>query len=208
MATGLILIATESDTKKLHTLTGCDKSYITTIDLSKMSDTRDAEFWKEYTSLDAIDFSVQTQAWIADDALLEQKCREFLDSLIPTAHLQVPYFCAKKINGDKMYDYARKGELIVKYEDMIVSGYKIISCHYPEIQVEISVGSGTYIRSLAYALGQYLGSGGILTALRRTRIGDFVLAEQVLDQVAMRDEIEINFGVCSIQKLAIQQSDS
>jgi tRNA pseudouridine55 synthase len=95
-----------------------------------------------------------------------------LDSLIPEYELPLPAFSAKKIAGKKSYDDARAGNIREEKKVMKVHGYEILMYEFPLLQIALDVGSGTYIRSIAYRLGQQLGIGGTLIQLRRTRIGD------------------------------------
>lgn len=167
MATGLLIIAVDKDTKRLGEFLWADKTYIATIDLSKKSDTRDAEYRETYEEIDTKIIQIPT---------LEQ-IKKRLDTLIPTASLPLPPFSAKKINGQKRYDLARKGEQEIVWQDMQVNSYNIIEYDFPEIRIQIEVWSGTYIRSIAYRLGTQLHTGGILTQLRRTKIKNIELTE-------------------------------
>jgi len=96
-----------------------------------------------------------------------------LDKLIPAYELPLPAFSAKKIAGKKSYDDARAGIIREENKVMKTHSYEIISYDFPLLQIKIDVGSGTYIRSIAYRLGQQLGIGGTLIQLRRTRIGEW-----------------------------------
>ncbi|MEI6774940.1 MAG: hypothetical protein WCL18_09575 [bacterium] len=95
-----------------------------------------------------------------------------LDKLIPEYELPLPAFSAKKIAGKKSYDDARDGNIREVNKVMKVQKYEILMYEFPLLQIKIDVGSGTYIRSIAYRLGQQFGMGGTLIQLRRTRIGE------------------------------------
>ncbi len=172
MATGLLIIAVDKDTKRLGEFLWADKTYIATIDLSKKSDTRDAEYREIYEELDTKELTIPT---------LEQ-IQTILNTLIPNASLPLPPFSAKKINGQKRYDLARKGEQEIVWQDMKIHKYKIIDYTFPEIKIEIEVWSGTYIRSIAYRLGTQLHTGGILTQLQRTSIKNITLPTPTEDK--------------------------
>lgn len=165
MATGLLIIAVDKDTKRLGEFLWADKTYLATIDLSKKSDTRDAEYRETYEELDTKALTIPT---------IEQ-IQTTLNTLIPSASLPLPPFSAKKINGQKRYDLARKGEQEIVWQDMKINNYKIINYTFPEIKIEIEVWSGTYIRSIAYRLGTQLQTGWILTQLQRTNIKGIAL---------------------------------
>ena len=98
-----------------------------------------------------------------------------LDKLIPECILPLPAFSAKKIAGKKSYDDAREWKIREENKVMKVQKYEILKYEFPLLQIQIDVGSGTYIRSIAYRLGQQLGMGGTLIQLRRTRIGEINL---------------------------------
>jgi tRNA pseudouridine55 synthase len=66
---------------------------------------------------------------------------------------------------------------------MKVIWYKILDYNFPELKLELNVGSGTYIRSIGYRLGQEFGLGGVLTSLRRTSIGEFDLERMELEKI-------------------------
>lgn len=95
-----------------------------------------------------------------------------LDKLIPEYLLPLPAFSAKKRAGKKSYDEARAGNIIEENKVMKVQKYEILKYEFPILQIKVDVGSGTYIRSIAYRLGQQLGMGGTLIQLRRMSIGD------------------------------------
>lgn len=99
MATGLIIAATDQDTKLLHSLTGMDKTYEATIDCSQRSDTRDLDYRKILESIDP-----STYEEIPPLSQIE----DVLDSLIGTPQLPLTPFSAKKVEGKKLYEYARE----------------------------------------------------------------------------------------------------
>jgi tRNA pseudouridine55 synthase len=96
-----------------------------------------------------------------------------LDKLIPEYLLPLPAFSAKKREGKRSYDAARKGNIIEEDKLMRTHSYEILKYEFPLLQIKVDVGSGTYIRSIAYRLGQQLGLGGTLIQLRRMSIGDW-----------------------------------
>ncbi len=172
MATGLLLIWTWKDTKQLHNLTWLDKTYITNIDFSKMSDTRDMDY-REY--FEEFDIAKLTKPSI-------EQIISTLDSIIPNWELPLPPFSAKKKNGKKLYELARKWEQIIENKNMIIYWYKILDYQFPNLKLELKVWSGTYIRSIWYRLGQELSVWWILTELRRTQIWDYKLETINMDK--------------------------
>ena len=85
-----------------------------------------------------------------------------------------PKFSAIKINGERAYKLARKGaNFEMPTREIEIYSIEILEYNYPTLKIRTHVSSGTYIRTLAEDIGKKLGTGAYLTALRRTRIGDF-----------------------------------
>lgn len=173
MATGLMLIATGKDTKKLNSLIGLDKIYETTIDFSKKSDTWDADYWEYYEELKKEDLKV----WLSLEEI-----QKTLETLIPEKELPLPDFSAKKKNGKRLYELARKGKKIHETKLMKTKKIDILEYQFPCVKLRLEVGSWAYIRSIGHRLGEQLKMGGILTELRRIKIGDYSLESLNLDQ--------------------------
>ena len=167
LATGLMIVATWKDTKKLTELTWLDKSYIATIDFSQKSDTRDIDYDVYYEKLDIEFFELE-------------KLKNILDSYIPAANLQVPSYSAKKVKWKKLYDEARAWNHIEMFRDMKIYWYEILDYSFPVLKIKLDVWSWTYIRSIAYDIWKKLQVGGILTSLRRTKIWDFDIEKENL----------------------------
>ncbi|HMY80540.1 MAG TPA: hypothetical protein PK048_01695 [Candidatus Absconditabacterales bacterium] len=178
MASGLMILATDADTPKLHGLVGHDKSYRAIIDLSVMSDTWDYEYrshWIEYSytlSDITIDSIVKPRPHISD---IQHYLNELVQNQKP--ELPVPPFSAKKVSGKTRYENARKGIMDIVYQPMSIYDIQIIGYEPPLLTIDCHVGSGTYIRSIAYRLGQKLGIGGVLKSLVRTNIGEYNLGQ-------------------------------
>lgn len=164
LATGLMIICVGSHTKTINELTGLDKSYDGTFKLGATTPSYDLE-----TEID------QTFDLPANDSeLLKVTASQFLGE-----QLQLPpIFSAKKIDGQKAYNLARKGKEVKMRENLInISRLEVDAPEFPTINFEMSCSKGTYVRSLAFDYGKALQSGAHLTSLRRTQIGDFTLAE-------------------------------
>jgi len=181
MATGLLIIAVEKDTKRLQEFLGADKSYETTIDFSQTTDTWDADFWelheqypytKEYVTINDTNISAPSL----------EEIQEKLSTLIPSATLPLTPFSAKKKDGKKFYELARAGIEVNEVREMQVHSYEIVSYTFPTLQLKLDVWSGTYIRSIGYWLGKEFGLWGILTSLRRTKVADIDIGTLTLDQ--------------------------
>ncbi|HMS90812.1 MAG TPA: hypothetical protein PKC87_01200 [Candidatus Absconditabacterales bacterium] len=188
MATGLMILAFDKDTKKLTELIGLDKSYIATIDFSKLTDTWDMEIWEKIINYELYikngkKIGIEMENGMVESPTLGEIQRK-LDKLIPEYELPLPAFSAKKIAGKKSYDEARAGTIREENKIMKIHSYEILNYDFPILQLKIRVGSGTYIRSIAYRLGQQLGMGGTLIQLRRTSIGN-----RDIETMAHREEL-------------------
>jgi len=167
LATGVLVCAIgRGATKRIDTLIKSDKEYIADIELGKISDTYDIE-----GNVKSIE--IKNKPKKKDIGIVLKKFIGEIDQ-IP------PIFSAKKVNGKKAYDLARKG-IHVEMKKNKVNIYKIIliSYKFPHIKIKINCGSGTYIRSLANDVGEELKTGGIITELRRTKVGFFNLKKSI-----------------------------
>ncbi len=188
MATWLMLIWVWSDTKRLTQLTWLDKSYIATIDFSQDSDTRDLQYRDWLNQFELIS-SDSEDIWIIKDfqqilAPSLDQIQAKLDLLIPSYDLPLTPFSAKKLNWKKLYELAREGKEIIQSRQMKTHWYKIINYSFPTLQLQLDVGSWTYIRSIAHRLWSEFGLGWILTSLRRITIGEYDLQDYTLQTIA------------------------
>ncbi len=104
--------------------------------------------------------------------------------------LQVPpMFSAKKIQGKKLYEYARAGKEIERAAVPVRVNITLESYHYPYVNISVTCSKGTYIRSLAHDIGQVLGCGAHLVALQRTQSGGFKLEECLSGAQLLNKEI-------------------
>ena len=170
MATGLMILGIESSTRLLTYLVGLDKEYTATIRLGQATDTDDAE--GEVTA--TADAAGVTDADVV--AAIAPLTGEI--SQVPST------FSAIKVDGRRSYDRARAGEEVeLKPRAVTVSAFDVLATRREgplvDLDVRIAVSSGTYVRALARDLGAALGVGGHLTALRRTRVGPFDVADSV-----------------------------
>ena len=187
MASGLMILGSGKGTKELTSLIRLDKSYETTIDFSLLTDTRDASFWEKEERFEVIK---SQDAWTAFFLKREGKLipapsldqiSQLLDSILfqeeKEVLLPLPTFSAKKQNGKRLYKDARKGTAEIQEKPMKIYAYKILDYQFPLLKLRLKVGSGTYIRSIGYWLGQQLGLGGALIQLERTSTGKFQLSD-------------------------------
>jgi tRNA U55 pseudouridine synthase TruB len=111
-----------------------------------------------------------------------EQIKSKLNILIPATTLPLTPFSAKKKDGKKLYELARAGIEVNETREMKVNSYQIVDYNFPTLKLKIDVWSGTYIRSIGYWLGQEFGLGGILTNLRRTKVGEIDITMLTLDQ--------------------------
>ena len=101
-----------------------------------------------------------------------------LQSFIGEIEQTPPRFSAIKINGERAYKHARKGEdFEIPSRKVEIYSIEILDYNYPELKIRCHVSSGTYIRTLAEDIGKALGTGAYLTALRRTKIGNYKIED-------------------------------
>ena len=92
----------------------------------------------------------------------------------------IPVFSAIKVDGKRAYESARKGDSVeLKAREITIENFELDDTNFPELAFKVTCSKGTYIRSLARDLGTALGSGAHLTALRRTRIGEFRVEDAI-----------------------------
>lgn len=160
LATGLLIICTGKFTKRLSELQGQIKEYTGTITVGATTPSYDLET--------EINETFPTTHITAE--LIEQTKKQF----IGTIEQFPPIFSAIKKDGKRLYEHARKGEEIeIQSRKIEISEFEITRIELPEIDFRVVCSKGTYIRSLAYDFGKALKSGAHLTALRRTKIGNF-----------------------------------
>lgn len=173
MATGLLVLGVEGATRLLTYIVGLDKAYEATIRLGVSTDSDDAD---------------GTPTAYADPARVAELTEAAVDDAVAalTGHQsQVPSrVSAIKVDGRRAYDLAREGvEVELKAREVTVSRFDVHDRRSDEgvldLDVVVDCSSGTYIRALARDLGAALDVGGHLTALRRTRIGPFDVADAV-----------------------------
>ncbi|MFT6699583.1 MAG: tRNA pseudouridine55 synthase [Porticoccaceae bacterium] len=160
LATGLLIICTGKQTKEIHIYQGQIKEYTGTITLGATTPSYDLETEINQT------FSTEH---ITED-LLKETTKQFIGDI----QQKPPIFSAIKKDGKRLYELARKGETTeINARTVTVSKFEITNINLPEVDFKVVCSKGTYIRSLAFDFGNALKSGAHLSALRRTKIGDF-----------------------------------
>ena len=160
LASGVLLICLGKATKVVETLQSEEKEYIAGIMLGATTPSFDMEH-----PVDA------TYPW---KHITRDDIEKALISLSGERLQMPPLYSAKKIDGQRAYEYAREGEEVKMRAAMItIYSMELLECNLPSITVRVTCSKGTYIRSLAREIGEVLHSGAYLTSLRRTRSGGF-----------------------------------
>ena len=163
LATGVLVIVLGKATKLVEYLTSTEKEYIADVVLGVDTDTLDI-----------------TGTVIQDECILKTE-EEIKDGLILGTYLQeVPKYSAVKVNGRKLYEYARNGiEVILPKKEVTIREIELLKTWEDRgqtcFQFRTVVSKGTYIRSLIRDIASNLGTNGVMTALKRTRQGVFTL---------------------------------
>ena len=158
LATGVMTIVTGKSTKLIEELQAHTKEYVATIRLGATTPSYDLE-----TEVDA------EYPW---EHITREGVEETLTKFIGRIQQTPPAYSACKIDGKRAYKMARKGnEVNIKPKELVIDEIELLSFELPTIVIRVVCSKGTYIRALARDIGEALGSGGHLTALRRTRVG-------------------------------------
>ena len=161
LATGVVLVCTGKKTKLIDKLQYDVKEYVATLQLGATTPSYDME--------KPVDATYPT------DHITRQLINETLPQFIGEQWQTPPMFSAIQINGKRAYEFARKGEEVeLKPRLLVIDELEVLAFDVEQMQLTIRVvcSKGTYIRALARDIGERLGSGAYLTALRRTRVGN------------------------------------
>ena len=161
LATGVLILCTGRATKKIEQLQQHTKEYTATLQLGATTASYDMEH--------PVDATFPTEHITKE--LIEETLKKFVGEIDQVP----PAYSAVMVNGKRAYKLMRKGqEVELKAKKITIEDIEILRFDDTTMQLDIRVvcGKGTYIRSLARDIGEALGSGAYLTALRRTRVGD------------------------------------
>ncbi len=166
LATGLLILCTGKFTKKIDEYQAQQKEYTGTITLGATTPSYDLET-EIYKTFDISNITAE-------------KIRETSLCFLGESQQQPPIFSALKKEGKRLYEFAREGEAVeIPLRTIHISEFEITKIEMPNIGFRIVCGKGTYIRSLAHDFGKALNNGGHLSALRRTKIGDFSVEDGI-----------------------------
>ena len=160
LATGLLIICTGKNTKKINDIQNQDKVYTGEFILGKSTPSHDLE----------TEFNSQKDIKSITSDRIEEVSKRFVGEQLQ----RPPKFSAVKVNGKRAYEYARDNEEVkIKEKNINIYEFKITEFNLPNISFKISCTKGTYIRSIARDFGEKLGCGAVLSKLRRTEIGNY-----------------------------------
>ncbi|MEC7244442.1 MAG: tRNA pseudouridine(55) synthase TruB [Bacteroidota bacterium] len=160
LATGLLIICTGKNTKKINDIQNQDKVYTGEFILGKSTPSHDLE----------TEFNSQKDIKNITSDRIEEVSKRFVGEQLQ----RPPKFSAVKVNGKRAYEYARDNEEVkIKEKNINIYEFKITEFNLPNISFKISCTKGTYIRSIARDFGEKLGCGAVLSKLRRTEIGNY-----------------------------------
>ena len=170
-ATGLLILLLGQATRYARYLLNADKTYFSTLLLGLTTDTQDSEG----KVLENRPVGPITREQI------EAVCVRFRGEI----EQEVPAYSAVRVQGKRFYDLARAGQAVPRRVRKVrVHNLSVLEIRLPEVDLEVTCSSGTYVRTLCADLGKALGCGGHLERLCRTQVGPFALEQSVkLDQV-------------------------
>ncbi len=179
LATGLLIICTGKLTKQIDSFQAEDKEYTGTITLGATTPSYDLE-----TEVDQ-EFDISNLT----EEMIRANTRHFIGELdqFPPAHSAI------KVDGERLYLKARRGEdVVLKSRKVTIKEFEITRIELPEVDFRIVCSKGTYIRSMAHDFGKMLNNGAHLTKLRRTKSGEFSVenAYEVMELVNHIREIK------------------
>ena len=171
MAEGVLPVCVGKATKLCELITGHDKEYEAVMLLGKTYDTLDVTG----------DLLEEHEVMSTNDDII-RAVKSFIGGYDQTP----PMYSAKKVNGKKLYEFARDGITVERKSAFVnIFDIEIMSFEIPRIRMRVSCGSGTYIRSLIDDIGKKLGCGAAMEELIRTKVGDFTI-----DKALKLSEIE------------------
>ncbi|MDR0363561.1 MAG: tRNA pseudouridine(55) synthase TruB [Bacteroidales bacterium] len=184
LATGLLLICTGKKTKEIEKLQGFDKEYVGTFKIGATTPSYDGETEENQH------FEIKN--------ITEETLRQVASELTGAIEQIPPIFSAIKINGKNAYMHARKNhDIELKARRVHIYQFELTEISLPFVSFRVQCSKGTYIRSLAHDFGKKLNNGAYLTALRRTKVGDYSIngalsleqAERLVASVLSQDNL-------------------
>lgn len=164
LATGVLVVCLGKATKSVEALQAEEKEYVAEMKLGATTPSFDMEHPED-----------AAYPW---EHITREEVERALAALTGERLQMPPLYSAKKIDGQRAYEYAREGEEVkLRAAPINIYAMELLEYDLPRIRIRVVCSKGTYIRSLAREIGEALGSGAYLTSLRRTRSGRFTAEE-------------------------------
>ena len=198
LATGVLVVCINKGTKLVEILTSQDKEYIADFTLGINTDTLDSEG----TILNEEDINIDKETII-----------NVLKDMTGEYEQEVPIYSAVKVNGKKLYEYARNNEYIELPKHKVnIYNLELLDINYinnkTNIKVKCHVSKGTYIRSLGRDIASKLNTYAIMTDLRRTKQGSFSIDEAInIDKLSINDLISIDKCLNNYKKIVLDDTN-
>jgi tRNA pseudouridine55 synthase len=195
LATGVLVCLVGKYTKLSNILINHDKEYIASFKLGVLTDTLDITG----TVLKEEDYSIN-----------ENELKNALQSFIGEYQQEVPKYSAVKVNGKKLYEYARQGKnVILPKKKVIIYSLELLDIKDNIITIKTKVSKGTYIRSLIRDIGEKLNTYGTMTALKRTTLGNFTIKDAYSLEDIENDNFKLKTleDILDIETVAINDQD-
>lgn len=179
MASGVLVVCVNKATKAIQFMTSEDKEYIATIQLGKATDTYDLEG----QILEEIEYR---------NDITKENILHVLKQFKGKQEQLPPVYSAVKVNGKKLYEYARKGqEVEIQPRSIEIFSLDLLSFEKNEITIKVHCSKGTYIRSLCVDIAEKLGYPGVMSALIRTKSGHFSLEDCITVEQLENNDYEL-----------------
>ena len=196
MAEGVLPILVGKGTQASKYLINHDKNYIVELQLGTKTDTADSEG------------KIVEQQPINKEIITIENIEKILQTFIGKQEQIPPIYSAIKINGKKLYEYARKGqEVELKPRQIEIYNIKLINYSIEEKQIKFEVfcGKGTYIRSLCEDIATKFETVGYMKSLKRIQVGDFKIEDSItieeLNDIVQKNELENTKTIITLEKL-------
>ena len=162
LATGILLVCIGRATKQVEALQAEQKEYVAELQLGATTPSGDMEHEVDQT--------------YPTEHITREKVEEALKALCGEREQLPPLYSAKKVQGVRAYEFARAGEEVELKKALInIYSMELLEYDLPRIKIRVECSKGTYIRSLAFEIGEKLESGAYLSSLRRTRSGGYTV---------------------------------
>ena len=162
LATGILLVCIGRATKQVEALQAEQKEYVAELQLGATTPSGDMEHEVDQT--------------YPTEHITREKVEEALKALCGEREQLPPLYSAKKVQGVRAYEFARAGEEVELKKALInIYDMELLEYDLPRIKIRVECSKGTYIRSLAFEIGEKLESGAYLSSLRRTRSGGYTV---------------------------------